>query len=156
MRTFDDHALEQRKATLVAKLDDLGDVTVDDIGALTGARRLDVVVAAPGLGLQPIVEFAYSEIFSRGARRRWSLVRYVYEYREQPGPGRRAYHWHDDRFHAHCVDRVWPERDHHFRATEVDLFEAHEEFVRLYASGARVSCDDLRPALAASGPEELG
>ena len=147
MRALDDHAFEQRKATLIAKLDDLGDVNSDDSGARTETRRLELVAAVPGGGLEALAELDYVEFFRRTPAGRWVPVRYAYEYREQPGPGRRAYHWHDERFHAHCVDRGRPQRDHHFRATEVDVFEAHDEFVRIYAAGEPVTCDDLRPAL---------
>ena len=147
MRSLDDHAFEQRKATLIAKLDDLGDVTGEDSGARTGMRRLELVASAPGAELDPLAEFEYTELFRRTPTGRWAPVRYAYEYRERPAPGRRAYHWHDDRFHAHCLDRERPDRDHHFRATEVDIFEAHEEFVRLHASSDKVTCEDLRPAL---------
>jgi len=33
----------------------------------------------------------------------------------------------------------------HFRAYEVDLLEAHEEFAALYASGRAIDCAGLRP-----------
>lgn len=147
MRSLDDRAFSQRKATLVAKLDDLGDVTVDDIGSRTGHRRLDLVAIAPGGEVTPLAEFSYRERFVRSARGRWELARYAYEYRELPGPGRRAYHFHDDHFHAHCFDERRPDRDHHFRAAEVDVFEAHDEFARIYVSAEKATCEDLSPAL---------
>lgn len=107
--------------------------------------RLSVI--APGTGLAAIAAIDLREVFRRAGSLAWELVLYSYEYRERPGPGRRAYHLHGGRYHAHCVDPAAPTRDHHYRGTEVDAFEAHAEFARLYLSAVRVTCDDLRAAL---------
>lgn len=39
----------------------------------------------------------------------------------------------------------FPDRDHHFRAYAVTVFEAHEELYEMYASREPVSCTGLRP-----------
>ncbi|MBI2324522.1 MAG: hypothetical protein HYU87_06135 [Chloroflexi bacterium] len=106
-------------------------------------------MTAPGYGLPTAATFGYREVFKVRGGLKWELVLYGYEYRAV-GRGRRAYHFHDQRYHAHCVDPREPARDHHYRSPEVDLFEAHDEFRLLYLSGASVTCDDLRPTL----PEE--
>jgi hypothetical protein len=105
-----------------------------------------VTAIAPGYGLLTVATFSYREVF-RSIGRGWEIILYRYEYRPTDR-GRRAYHFHDQRFHAHCVDPRDPRRDHHFRSPEIHLFEAHDEFRDLYVSGARVGCSDLRPALA--------
>lgn len=139
------HALEQRRATLVAKLDELADVTVDDTGSRAETRLVQMWGAAPGGGLAVLARFEYREAFRRSGPGLWDLTGYEYEYRQ--GTGRRAYHLHDAGFHAHCVDARRPRADHHYRAPEIDVFEAHEEFRSLYLSGEPVSCADLRSAL---------
>lgn len=108
-----------------------------------------ILVRAPGDDLPVTAIFDYEEIYRRLAGSRWQLVGYAYEYRDEVRAGRRAYHLHDGRFHAHCVDPAAGQRDHHYRAPEVDVFEAHDEFTRLYVAELPVRCDDLRPALAA-------
>lgn len=145
-RSFDTRAFQQRLTTLTAILEDLGDVAVQDTRRGARARAISLAVSAPGLGLPTTAVFHYEEAFER-IRSGWTLRRYTYEYREVPGPGRRAHHWHDDVFHMHCVDARHPARDHHYRGYEVDVFEAHEEFARSYASGERVNCAGLRPPL---------
>lgn len=145
------HALEQRKSRLVAKLTRLGEVTIDDTGSRAGTRIVRVSALAPGGGLPALASFEYREAFRGGAARGpWEVVGYAYEYRQLSGPGRRAYHLHGEGFHAHCLDPREPRRGHHYRASEIDLFEAHDEFRRLYLRGDPVSCDDLRPALDAA------
>lgn len=143
------HAVAQRKAELVARLDDLGDVTAEDSGLGGQARDVRIVATAPGLDLPPLATFDYREVFVRAPGGLWELAVYSYEYREVVVGGRRAYHLHDGRFHAHCIDAERPGRDHHYRAPEIDVHEAHEEFARLYLAGTPVSCEDLRPALCA-------
>lgn len=91
--------------------------------------------------------FDYQEIYRRVSGSRWELIGYTYEYRDEVRDGRRAYHLHDGQFHAHCIGPTSERRDHHYRAPEIDVFEAHDEFSRLYAAELPVHCDDLRPAL---------
>ncbi len=123
----------------------MGEVSYQSTGR-TGIREIRVVGTAPGYGLPPAATFDYREAYRAARGTGWDLVLYSYEYRTIDG-GRRAYHLHDQRFHAHCVDPRDPERDHHYRSPEIDLFEAHDEFRHSYVSGMTVSCDDLRPAL---------
>lgn len=101
---------------------------------------------APGADLPTLASFEYREAFER-QQEKWHLLAYTYEYLDRGHAGRRAYHWHDASFHAHCVDPRTPRRDHHFRAPPIDVFEAHDEFARIYLSGEQVTCDDLRPPL---------
>lgn len=108
---------------------------------------------APGGELATLAVFDHEEAYRRASASLWELVGYSYEYRDATNGGRRAYHLHDARFHTHCVDPAFPRRAHHFRAPEVDVFEAHDEFSRLYAARISVRCDDLRLALPGrSGP----
>lgn len=135
---------ERRKQRAIAILDRLGELDVDEVEG-SDTRTLRFVVTAPGYGLPPQAAFDHTERFVR-ERSRWRLAGYRYEYREEPPAGRLAYHWHDASFHAHCLDPRVPSGDHHYRATAVSFFEAHEEFVRLYAHAEPVSCAQLRPA----------
>ncbi len=132
---------------MTAKLEHLGDVTVDDNTARHRIRGLRIAAIAPGGELAMSAAFDYEEIYRRLSGSRWDLVGYAYEYRDAAHGGRRAYHLHDGIFHAHCVDPTAHRRDHHYRAPEVDVFEAHDEFRGLYLAGLTVRCDDLRPAL---------
>jgi len=141
------HALGQRKATLTAKLEDLGDATVDDTGVGGQTRELRIVAAAPGGDAAKAAVFDYREVYRRARGPAWEMVVYAYEYRDTLSGGRRAYHLHDGIFHAHCVDPTAHGRDHHYRAPEMDVFEAHDEFRGFYVAGLTVRCDDLRPAL---------
>lgn len=143
---LDDHQIEQRIATLVAKLEAVGDVTVSDVPRARSRRLIEVRADAPGVGLPTLASFEYREAFERQLAT-WRFLAYAYEYLDRAASGRRAYHWHDDSFHAHCVDPRAPRRAHHYRASAMVVFEAHEEFARIYLSDGRVHCDDLRPAL---------
>lgn len=152
--TLSGHALGQRTATLIAKMDAIGDVTVDDGGVRGSIRKIRVSTIAPGGGLPTTAVFDYEEVYLRASHGDWQLIGYSYEYGDAVNGGRRAYHLHDGRSHAHCVDPAVPGRDHHFRAPEIDAFEAHDEFSRLYAAQRPVRCDDLRPALSVRVPGE--
>lgn len=143
---LDDHRVEQRKATLVAKLGALGDVTASDVPRARRRRQIEIRADAPGGDLPGLAAFEYREAFERSPDG-WRLIAYAYEFLDRGRGGRRAYHRHDESFHAHCVgprDRA----GRHFRATAIDLFEAHDEFVRIYLRDEKVRCDDLRPLLA--------
>lgn len=145
MRELTAHAFEQRKKTLIAILDDLGSVTVEDSGADDDERILVLTAVAPGGDLPRAALFDYREVFSRTARGRWTMSAYAYEYRPGPPPSRRAYHWHDDQHHAHCVDPRYPEGDHHYRSSAVEVFWAHDRFRDLYLSESPITCQDLHP-----------
>ncbi len=143
---LDDHHVEQRKATVVSKLGSLGDVTVSDVPRARRRRLIGVRADAPGAELPTLASFQYREACDR-KQGTWHLFAYAYEYIDRQHGGRRAYHWHDGSFHAHCVDPRRPRPDHHYRAPPMAVFEAHEEFARIYLSGEPISCDDLRPLL---------
>ena len=144
---LDDHQVEQRTATLVAKLEAVGDVTVSDVPRARQHRLIEVRADAPGLDLPPLASFEYREAYER-RRDRWHLIAYAYQLLDRAHGGRRAYHWHDASFHAHCVEPRRRSDGHHFRAVPMDVFEAHHEFARTYLGDDPIRCDDLRPMLA--------
>lgn len=137
--------LGRRTQRLIAILDRLGDLTVTERAA-GSTRGLELITSAPGHGLPTEAVFDYSERFERtGAD--WRMVRYEYEYREVPGPGRLAYHWHDEAFHAHCIEAGAHAAEHHYRSYAVTVHEAHEEFAALFSRRRTVRCAHLRPAV---------
>lgn len=141
-----EHAFEQRKSTLIAILDRLGDLVVDDVGKSSRRRRLMLAVTAPSGAVPVQAAFVYSEVFERRGRDRWEMIAYLYEYRPTPAPSRRACHWHAPwAYHAHCVDPQHPERTAHYRSPPVDIFWAHGRFYELYVREQPVTCDDLHP-----------
>lgn len=149
LRLRDDHAFEQRKATVSAILDDLGPIRDEDSGKLQDFRRFEIELDSPESPLAARARFRYLEWWTREGRG-WRLGRYQYHYVDRVHGGRLAYHRHNvhgaaDIPHSHCqpVDR--PALAPHFRAYEVDLLEAHEEFAALYASGRAIDCAGLRP-----------
>lgn len=149
MTLRDDHAFEQRKATLSAILDDLGDVHVEDAGKRASVRRFEAEVDAPRAPLAARARFRYLEWWARDGRG-WRLVKHQYDYVDRVHRGRLAYHRHDlagepDLPHIHCEPSGRPPSAPHFRSYEVDLLEAHEEFAALYASGRAINCAGLRP-----------
>lgn len=141
------HAFEQRKATILAILDDLGSPELSDSGRNARERRLSVVVDAPDPDLPTQARFKYVEIFRRD-RDRWRLVGYTYDYVDLVNGGRFAYHRHDlpsrqDVLHVHCEPPTGASTAH-FRAYEVTLLEAHDEFAGWWASGSQIECRGLR------------
>ena len=149
MRLRDDHALEQRKATIVAVLDRLADLTTSDTGKAAKERAIRFELDAPRCPLAALRRFRYGEIFRRDAVS-WILSSYTYDYLDLERGGRSAYHWHDlpgrpAVHHYHCRPPAGRPSLSHFRAYEVDLLEAHDEFARLFASGAPIDCTGLRP-----------
>jgi hypothetical protein len=142
---LDEHQVEQRRATIAAKLEDLGDVTALDSPRARRRRLIDLRAVAPGADLPALALFQYREVFERHADS-WQLIAYAYEFHDRGRGGRRAYHWHDDSFHAHCLE---PDArgTSHYRAVPLEVFEAHDEFARIYLSGGPIRCGDLRPAL---------
>ena len=149
MRLRDDHAFEQRKATVAAILDDLGPIRDEDSGKRDEVRRFEIALDAPEPQLVVRARFRYLEWWNRDGRG-WRLAKYQYDYIDLIEGSRLAYHRHDlpgdaNRPHAHCKPPDRPPRTSHYRAYEVDLLEAHEEFVSLYSSGRPVNCAGLRP-----------
>lgn len=149
MTDLGQHRFEQHKTTILAILDHLGDVELVDSGRGRRDRRLGFAVTAPGHSLPEQAAFMYSEWYHRVARG-WRLTRYQYDYIDVRRGGRFGYHWHALRrrspvYHAHCEEQLGAPASAHYRAYELSLLEAHEEFARLYAADAPVDCSGLRP-----------
>ncbi len=117
---------------------------VDDI-ASHSRRKLRIEAASPGYDLPLQATFEYEEWYAR-SRRGWSMTDYQYEVRFHPvGSGRKAFHWHDDSHHVHCVDPRSPRSNDHYRGYEVDLLgDARPDLLRIVAAGA-VDCSGLHP-----------
>lgn len=149
LRLRDDHAFEQRKATVSAILDDLGPIRDEDSGKLEDVRRFEVELDSPESPLAARARFRYLEWWARDGRR-WRLAKYQYDYVDLIHRSRLAYHRHNlpgatDLHHIHCEPPDRPPSAPHFRAYEVDLLEAHEDFAALYVSGRPINCAGLRP-----------
>lgn len=143
------HRFEQRKTTVLTVLDRLGDLELVDSGRGRRDRLLRYELQAPGQGLATEATFIYAEWYQRIARG-WRLTRYQYDYLDRRHGGRLGYHWHAVArrrgiYHAHCEQRLGTPSARHFRAYEVDLLEAHDEFARLYAADETIDCSGLRP-----------
>jgi hypothetical protein len=148
--------LSLRRDRLTNFLDAWGDLAVADIGARTNARMLEFVLECPGAGLPTEVHARYREYYRREQGRGWGLAKYTYEYLDVNRSRRLAYHLHDvgprnQVPHAHCEEAksLAGERSrdgrHQLRAIEMDLREAHEEFMRLWASDRGPDCASFRP-----------
>jgi hypothetical protein len=149
VRLRDDHAFEQHKTRVSAILDDLGDIRLEDSGKRDNLRRFEIEVDAPRSPLTTQARFRYLEWWSRDGRG-WQLGRYQYDYLDRVHRSRLAYHRHNlpgagDMPHSHCEPPGRPPSGPHFRAYEVDLLEAHEEFAVVYASGRPIECAGFRP-----------
>jgi len=143
------HRFEQRKTTVLTVLDHLGDVQLVDSGRARRNRLLRFEVRAPGIGLPTDGTFIYAEWYQRVARG-WRLRRYQYDYLDRRRGGRLGYHWHSvfrrrAVYHAHCEDALGIASIDHYRSYDVDLLEAHDEFVGLYAANDPIDCAGLRP-----------
>ncbi len=132
----------KRRDRLIDFLDAWGDLRVKDLGAGGARRLLDFELEAPGQALPAEVKVRYSEYYRRNARGHWDLAKYHYEFFDVDRGKRLAYHLHDIGSrklvpHAHCEDSTDPtteEGPHHLRAIVLDLREAHERFMKLYAA----------------------
>ncbi|HUQ77536.1 MAG TPA: hypothetical protein VM427_01520 [Patescibacteria group bacterium] len=134
-------------------LADWGDLTVGDQGDRTERRLIEFSLESPGSDLPVDVKTRYREWYSRDAPRTWDLDKYTYEYLDVLHAKRLAFHLHDIGeqrrvFHAHCEDASEmgdEESPRHLRAMAYDLREAHERFMRLYASDERPDCISMLP-----------
>ena len=149
VRLRDDHAFEQRKATVTAILDDLAPISHDGGGKFEDIRRLEIELETPDPPLAARARFRYLEWWSRDGHG-WLLAKYQYDYFDLIHRSRLAYHRHNlpgaaDILHSHCEPRGRSPSASYFRAYEVDLLEAHEEFAALYASDRVIDCAGLRP-----------
>ncbi len=145
--------LRRRRDRLGDFLDAWGDLTIDDAGESAGRRRLEFVLHAPGHDLADEIVVRYREYYGRTRVGDWLLAKYAYEYLDIARKRRLAFHMHPISSrplmpHAHCEDAdglADDEGRHHLRAVELDLREAHETFMRLYASEAGPDCDSYLP-----------
>ena len=144
--------LRHRRDRIADAIDAWGDLEVLDVGAATDVRMLEFRLLAPGTSLPVEVEAIYREYYRRTNRDRWSLAKYTYEYLDRVRGHRLAYHLHvvgegQAVPHAHCetLATMSTEDRHHLRAVEIELREAHEEFMRLYAAGVPPDCAAFRP-----------
>ncbi len=141
-----EHDLRQRAASTLALLDRLAEAEGMDTGSAGDKRVLTVRANVPHDAPFQYALFEYAEVYEQEAPGAWRLTGYSYEYQQRPPPGRRAHHRHDPwGTHAHCIDPREPGRDDHFRDIELDVFEAHGEFLRLYARAEPVDCAGLFP-----------
>jgi hypothetical protein len=84
-------AFNQRRDSLYARLDRLGRVELEDLGADREVRKLLGDLAAPGqdLGWPDEARFQYQEWWRRSAPG-WVRVRYDYDYADLLNGGRRS------------------------------------------------------------------
>jgi len=152
-RALTDGEIRTRRDRLTDFLDAWGDLRVDDSGGGGNRRLLEFVLEAPGGSLPIEVKATYREYYGRRRDGGWDIAKYHYEYLDVARSKRFAYHLHDVGMrtlvaHAHCDDATDlqdEEGTHRFRAVELDLREAHEEFMRLWASDTGPDCRTLRP-----------
>ena len=151
MRPLSARAFNQRRDGVYARLDRLGRVDFQDLGANREVRKILADLLAPGLGpgWPDDARFRYQEWWRRSALG-WVRVRYDYDYFNLLNGGRRGYHLHplggrEAIPHAKCVLPDGTGASRHYEAHEVDLLAAHEEFEAQYASGRPIDCRDLRP-----------
>lgn len=149
--------LNARVSRVIDYLDHFGDVRVTDDGARRQRRRIEWLLAAPGEpdAVDQVVGL-YREYYDRHVEA-WVLAKYTYDYLDKVHSRRFAYHMHPLTVggppipHAHCdvldvsVTQGVDEDQGHFRATEVELMEANQEFMAIYASGHPPDCAGLRP-----------
>ena len=147
-----DAKIKKRFERLTDFLDAWGDLRASDVGGARDRRLLEFALEAPGEALPVQVKARYREYYRRGPRG-WDIRKYTYEYLDVSRAQRLAYHLHDFGrrslvAHAHCesaIDLGDEETSHHLRATELDLREAHEEFMSLWASNVPPDCARFRP-----------
>jgi hypothetical protein len=148
-----DGQLGTRRERLADFLDAWGDLRISDVGGARDRRLLEFSLEAPGEELPIEIRARYREYYRRGRRGHWDIAKYHYAYLDLARAKRLAYHLHDIGPrklvpHAHCEDArdfVDEESAHHLRAVELDLREAHEEFMALWASDAAPDCAQFRP-----------
>jgi hypothetical protein len=122
----------------------LGDVTVEDLEAASG-RSTRFRLEAPGHGLATSAVFEYREFYRR-ITGGWLRRQYLYEYRPQPSPSRRAHHDHPPLgVHAHCREAEMTRSAAHYADRPRLLEEMHEEFEGMYLATTPIDCGGLRP-----------
>ena len=134
--------LDQRIATVEGAFRRLGQV---DVARQEGNPQTVVITLThPGWGALTTAELRFVEtwVLDGGVR---VLTKYAYDVLWRPGPGRFGFHWHDGRYHTHCVDPADPVRGHHFAGDPVDLFAAFDRFTSLLNGKEPLTCAGLRP-----------
>lgn len=151
--TFTSGQLRHRRDRIEDYLDVWGDLRITDAGAAGDRRLIEFVLDAPGQELPVAIQARYAEYYRRRHTGDWLIAKYHYEYLDLGHRRRLAYHMHDigSRVmvpHAHCeqaTDLDLPEGPHHLRAVELELREAHELFMGLYAAGRAPDCGAFLP-----------
>ena len=131
---------DQRVATVEGAFSRLGHV---EVALQAGSPRTNVItVAHPGWGALTTAQLSFVEtwVVEDGL---WVLTRYAYDLLLRSGPGRFGFHWHDGRFHQHCVDPSHPGRDHHFAGGPVELFAAFDRFTAFVIGKELLTCAGL-------------
>jgi hypothetical protein len=148
-----DGEIRKRRDRLTDFLDVCGDLRVGDYGSAGVRRLLEFALDAPGQDLPVEIKARYREYYRRARPGEWHLAKYHYECFDVARGRRLAYHLHDIGTrrlvaHAHCedaTDLAEVEGSHHLRAIELDLREAHSEFMALWASDTAPDCNRLLP-----------
>ena len=138
-------AFRQRLDWIEKLLAPLGDVSVEDLSTTAGGRSISFVLEAPGYGLPTRAVLEYRERYRR-TRAGWLRNLYVYEYRPQPPPSRRAHHDHEPQgVHRHCREARRPEAHRHYEDRPRLLEQTHEEFAAQFIDGVEIRCAGLLP-----------
>lgn len=145
--------LRKRRDRIEDYLDVWGDLRITDDGAAGDRRLIEFALEAPGQDLPVEIRARYAEYYRRQPSGDWLIAKYHYEYLDIGHRRRLAYHMHDigSRVlvpHAHCepaTELEEGESPHHLRAVELDLREAHEQFMGLYAAGREPDCGAFLP-----------
>lgn len=145
--------LRRRRDRIEDYLDVWGDLRITDDGAANDRQLLEFTLDAPGQDLPVEIRARYAEYYRRQPPGDWSLAKYHYEYLDIGHRRRLAFHMHDIGTraqvpHAHCeraTELAVGESPHHLRAVELDLREAHERFMGLYAAARPPDCGFFLP-----------
>ena len=145
--------LRKRRDRIEDYLDVWGDLRITDDGAAGDRRLIEFALEAPGQDLPVEIRARYAEYYRRQRSGDWLIAKYHYEYLDIGHRRRLAYHMHDigSRVlvpHAHCEPATAlaeGECPHHLRAVELDLREAHEQFMGLFAAGREPDCGAFLP-----------
>jgi hypothetical protein len=149
---FTERQVRDRRERMADFLDAWGDLHVLDLGGDRDRRLVEFSLEAPGHDLPVEIRTRYGECYRRRGGR-WLLAKYHYEYLDFARGARLAYHLHDIGprrlvAHAHCDDATTfstDERKHQLRSVELDLREAHLQFMRLWASDRPADCAAFLP-----------
>jgi len=145
--------LRRRRDRIGDHLDAWGDLRVADDGAGRDRRRIEFALEAPGDGIPVEIKARYREYYRLQSSGDWLIAKYHYEYLDVVRGKRLAYHMHDIGLrklvpHAHCepaTELLEMETPHRLRAIELDVREAHKEFMVLYASEREPDCEAFLP-----------